>query len=35
MDKTRIKKTFGLAIRPWQESLEECLQLLTDAPGKG
>jgi dTDP-4-dehydrorhamnose reductase len=28
MDKTKIQNTFGLELRPWQQSLERCMQKL-------
>ena len=26
MDKTKISKTYGIAIKPWEQSLQECLK---------
>ncbi len=28
LDKTKIKNTFNIQLKPWKESLEDCLQLL-------
>lgn len=34
MDKSRIQEVFGIKLRPWKESLAECLHQIADAPAK-
>ncbi|MEY3323932.1 MAG: dTDP-4-dehydrorhamnose reductase, partial [Bacteroidota bacterium] len=29
LDKSKIKAVYGIKIRPWKESLADCLELLT------